>query len=153
MLVIRQSRQDRVDESCRRREVAKLAAAAFSVALIGMATPALATGEISCTNGKGGGVDLLVSHLDVLVVSRVTVNLGGKFWSSTTESMPGLPISLGQAFQDDKQLLVDIMDEGMGEVIGRLRVFYASEGEKRVAGGVFAFKGEGAFVVDCSEPE
>jgi hypothetical protein len=130
-----------------------LAAAALSLALAGMATPALATGEISCSNGKGAGLDLLVSHLDVLVVSRVTVNIGDKFWSSTTESMPGLPISLGQAFQDDSQLLVDLMDDGMSEVIGRLRVFYASEGDSRVAGGVFTLKGEGAFVVDCSEPE
>jgi hypothetical protein len=131
----------------------KLTVAALAAAFACAATPALATGEISCANGKGGGVDLLVGHLDVLVVSRVTVSLGGKFWSSTPESVPGLPISLGQAFEDDKELLVDIMDDGMGEVIGRLRVFYASEGEKRVAGGVFSFKGEGAFVVDCSEPE
>jgi len=126
--------------------------AAILVALATLTAPAYATGEIVCS-GKGASVDLLVSHLDVLVVSRVLVTVGDQSWSSTPDSMPGLPISLGQAFEDDRQLLVDIMDDGMGEVIGKLRVFDATEGDRRVSGGVFSFKGEGVWVVDCTEPE
>lgn len=126
--------------------------AALGIALAAWAMPAHATGEIVCSGG-GASVDLLVGHLDVLVVSRVLVTVGDKSWSSTPESMPGLPISLGQAFEDDRQLLVDIMDDGMGKIIGRLRVFYAADGDKRVSGGVFSFEGEGAWVVDCTEPE
>ena len=129
----------------------KRALAAFSFAFA--CTPAFATGEIVCSNGKGVTVDLLVGHLDGLFVSRVLVSVDDKYWSSTPESMPGLPISVGQAFEDDRQILFDIMDDNMGQVIGRLRVFKATEGDKSVSGGVFSLKDEGAFVVDCSDPE
>lgn len=125
----------------------------LAAGLLASAVPAMATGEISCGNGKGVGVDLLVGNVDVLSISRVVVTVGDKVWSSTPESWPGTPIAVGQAFEDDHQLVLDITDEGVSEIIGRLRVFKASEGETSVAGGVFAWKGEGAFVVDCSEPE
>ena len=65
--------------------------------------------------------------------------------------MPGKPITIGQGFEDDRQLVVDITDEAVNEIIGRLRVFKAEEGGSRAAGGVFSFKGHGAFAVDCSE--
>lgn len=121
--------------------------------LVAFVAPAHATGEFSCGNGKGVGVDLLVGDVDVLSISRVVVTVGDKVWSSTPESWPGMPIAVGQAFEDDRQLVLDIVDDGVSEVLGRLRVFMASEGETSVAGGVFTWKGEGAFVVDCSEPE
>ncbi|MDQ6432872.1 hypothetical protein RB623_02245 [Mesorhizobium sp. LHD-90] len=121
--------------------------------LLASAAPAMATGEISCGDGEGVGIDLLVGHVDVLSVSRVVVTVGDKMWSSTPKSWPGTPIAVGQAFEDDRQLVLDITDEGVNEIIGRLRVFKASEGETSVASGVFAWKGEGAFVVDCSEPQ
>jgi hypothetical protein len=121
--------------------------------LLASAVPAMATGEISCGNGKGVGIDLLVGHVDVLSISRVVVTVGEKVWSSTPESWPGTPIAVGQAFEDDRQLVLDITDDGVTEIIGRLRIFKAIEGETSVAGGVFSLKDEGAFVVDCSEPE
>ncbi|WP_442578249.1 hypothetical protein ACSBOB_22240 [Mesorhizobium sp. ASY16-5R] len=121
--------------------------------LMASAVPAMATGEISCGNGKGVGVDLLVGHVDVLSISRVVVTVGEKVWSSTPESWPGTPIAVGQAFEDDHQLMLDITDDGVNEIISRLRVFKASEGDTSAAGGVFSLKGEGAFVVDCSEPQ
>jgi hypothetical protein len=125
----------------------------FLAGLLAFAAPAQATGEFSCGNGKGVGVDLLVGHVDVLSIARVVVTVGDKVWSSTPESWPGTPIAVGQAFEDDRQLMLDITDDGVSEILGRLRVFKASEGETSVAGGVFTWKGEGAFVVDCSEPE
>lgn len=125
----------------------------FLAGLMASVAPAMATGEISCGNGKGVGVDLLVGHVDVLSISRVVVTVGEKVWSSTPQSWPGTPITVGQAFEDDRQLVLDITDDAVTEIIGRLRVFKASEGETSVAGGVFSLKGEGAFVVDCSEPE
>lgn len=121
--------------------------------MLASALPAMATGEVSCGNGKEVGIDLLVGHVDVLSISRVVVTIGEKVWSSTPESWPGTPIAVGQAFEDDRQLVLDITDGGVTEIIGRLRVFKASEGETSVAGGVFSLKGEGAYVVDCSEPE
>jgi hypothetical protein len=64
-----------------------------------------------------------------------------------------LPISVGQAYEDDRELLLDVTDDGVSEIIGRLRLVKLSEGDRNVMAGVFSFKGEGVFAVDCSEPE
>jgi hypothetical protein len=130
----------------------KRALAAFAVACA-LSSPALATGEISCSNGEGAGIDLLVGHVDVLSIARVVVTIGGKTWSSTPDSYPGTPISVGQAFEDERQLMLDITDDGVNEILGRLRLFKLSEGDSSAMAGVFSFKGEGAFAVDCAEPE
>jgi hypothetical protein len=131
----------------------KTAGAAVSLLIAGLATPAFATVEIVCGNGKDVSVDLLVGHAEVIYVDRILVDIGEKSWSSNPESMPGTPIGRGQAFEDDRQLLVDITSDETGEIVGRLRVFSAEEGEDIVSGGVFSFKGEGAWVVDCTDPE
>ena len=120
--------------------------------LLGIA-PAFATGEISCANGDGVGVDLLVGHLEVLHIARAVITVGDKVWSSTPESWPGIPITVGQAFEDDGQLLVDIADEAVNEVIARLRAIRLAEGDKAVTAGVLSIKGEGVWAVDCSEAE
>jgi hypothetical protein len=131
----------------------RAALAAFCTAFLGAASVAHATGELTCSNGEGVSVDLLVGHLDVLSVARATVDIGDKSWSTQPEIMPGEPITVGQAFEDDNQLLLDLMDKDMAVVLGRLRVFKAAEGDTNVTGGVFSFKGVGAFVVDCSEDQ
>ena len=123
-----------------------LLASAFAVA----AWPAQATGEIAC-GGKGVSIDLLVGRLDVLSIARAVIEIGGTTWSSTPDSWPGKAITVGQGFADDRVLAVDFTDENVDEVIGQLRVFKGAEGESRAAGGVFTFKGHGAFVVDCSD--
>ena len=117
------------------------------------AAPAFATGEISCANGDGAGIDLLVGRLDVLHVARAVITVGDKVWSSTPESWPGIPITVGQAFEDDTQLLVDITDEAVDEVIARLRAVKLADGDTTVTAGVLSVKGEGVWAVDCSEPE
>jgi hypothetical protein len=123
-----------------------LVASAFLLA----ATPAFATGELTCAGG-GASVDLLVGHVDVLSISRAVIVIGDQTWSSTPESYPGTPISVGQGFEDDRMLAVDFTDDNVSEIIGRLRVVKAEEGDSRAAGGVLTFKGKGAFVVDCSD--
>jgi hypothetical protein len=117
------------------------------------AVPAFATGEISCGNGNGASIDLLVGHLDVLSISRAVITVGDKVWSSTPESWPGMPITVGQAFEDDGQLLVDITDENVNEVMARLRAVKLTEGDTTVTAGVLSLKGEGVWAVDCSEAE
>jgi hypothetical protein len=126
--------------------------AALLLVLAGWAAPANATGEIVCGDGKGVSVDMLVGHVEVLSISRILVDIGDKSWSTQPDLMPGTLIAVGQAFEDDRQLAVDIIDETF-EVLGRLRVFKATEGDVSVLGGVFSFKDEGAFVVDCSDPQ
>jgi hypothetical protein len=118
-----------------------------------LSAPAYATGELTCGNGKDVSIDLLVGHVDVLSISRLVVRVGDKTWSSTPDSFPGQPILVGQAFEDDKHLLLDITDEAVNEVVGRLRVVKLQEGESRVSAGVLGMKGVGAWAVECSEGE
>ena len=112
--------------------------------------PARATGELTC-GGEGVSVDLLVGHMDVLSIARAVVTIGDKTWSTAPDLFPGTPITIGQAFEDDRMLVVDFTDADVNQIIGRLRAVKAAEGEVRAVGGVFSFKDHGAFVVDCSE--
>lgn len=125
-------------------------AAALAFCLAATATPAVASGGIACT-GDGVEVDLSVGRLDVISVLRATVEIGDKVWSTDPEIVPGTPIAVGQAFEDESRLLVDFTDEAVNAIVGRLRVFFLTEGDGYAAGGVFSFKDEGVFVVDCSE--
>lgn len=120
--------------------------------LASITLPAHATGETSCV-GKGVAVDLLVGHMEVLSIARAVITIGDRTWSTQPDVMPGTEITVGQGFEDDRSLSVDFTDDAVSEVLGRLRVVKAGEGDSRAAGGVFTFKGHGAFVVDCSEPE
>ena len=124
---------------------------ALLVALLAcVALPAQATGELTC-GGEGASIDLLVGHMDVLAIARAVITIGNETWSTDPGIMPGIPITVGQGFEDDRMLVVDFTDENVNEVLGKLRVAKAEEGDSRVAGGVFTFRGKGAFVVDCSE--
>ena len=118
--------------------------------LASAAWPAQATGELTCA-GEGVSIDLLVGHMDVLSIARAVITIGSENWSTAPDIMPGTQITVGQGFEDDRMLVVDFTDGNVAEVLGRLRVVKAEEGDSRVAGGVFTFKGKGAFVVDCSE--
>jgi hypothetical protein len=124
--------------------------AAVLVAFAGYSSPALATGDMVCS-GEGVSIEMAVGHLEVLAVLGVTITIGDKTWSSRPEQIPGTPITVGQAYGDDRQMLVDITDDIVNEVLGRLMVFTASESGDHALGGVFSMKGEGAFAVSCSE--
>lgn len=113
------------------------------------ATPALATGDIVC-EAEGASVSMLIGRLPVLTILRGVVDIGDKTWSTEPNAVPGLGLAIGQAFEDDRQLIVDFTDANIEEVVGRLRVFSLEEGEDFVSAGVFSMKGEGAYIVDCS---
>lgn len=131
----------------------KRALAGLAVAMACSSSPALATGEMSCGNGKGVGIDLLVGHVDYLSVARIVIDVDGKTWSSQPDAMPGTPIVVGPAFEDDRQLLLDVLDAEASEVVARLRLFKLQEGETTAKAGVLSVKGEGAWPVECSEDE
>lgn len=124
-------------------------AASLMFLLAGAATPALATGSITC-EGENVTVDLLVGRLPVLSVLRAVITIGDRTWSTEPGVVAGEPVAVGQAFEGDGRLLLDLTDEGVSEVVGRLRAYTLEEGKDFVSGGVFSMKGEGAFLVDCS---
>jgi len=131
----------------------KPAFAMVSLAGALFSAPAHATGELSCGDGKDVSIDLLVGHVDVLSVARVVIHAGDKVWSSAPDVFPGEPIQVGQAFGDGSQLLLDVVDDGVTQIVGRLRLITLAEGDKRVTAGVLSVKGAGAWAVTCSDAE
>ena len=129
-----------------RRLIAGLIA---SLAVLSVVAPASASGEILC-EGDNVSVDLLVGRLPVLSVLRASIRIGEKVWSSDQTVTPGVPMAVGQQFEDEQHLRVDFTDVNIEEVIGRLRAFTLPEGDQVMTVGVLAVKGKGVFAVDCS---
>ena len=111
--------------------------------------PAHATGEVECTNGKGVVIHMLVGRLAVLQVLNATVLVGDDSWSTSKTTPEEKRIAVGQAFENDSQMLVDFMDSNLEKIVGKLRVVKLSEGGELRVGGVFSFEGQGVWEVTC----
>ncbi|MBX3532522.1 MAG: hypothetical protein KF849_18135 [Rhizobiaceae bacterium] len=109
------------------------------------ASPAHATGDISCT-GEGVSVDMLVGRLQVLSILRTVITLGDETWSSDQSYVKGTPITVGQAFEDDRFMAIDFMDDNLERIVGRIRVVNLDE----ISAGAFSMDGKGSWIVDCS---
>ncbi len=120
--------------------------------LLASANAAFATGDIFCRSAdERASVSMLVSRADTLTVLRTIISIGEESWSSDSNVQAGTPILAGQAYENDGILLVDFIGEPAGPVVARLKAFSSEEGGDYVSGGVFLFKGKGAWVVDCSD--
>ena len=119
--------------------------------LVAAGSPCLASGGIECTDAASEvTVALSAGHQDTLSIFRAVVTVRDETWSSDTSVVPGAPLVVGQAFENDGMLLVDFLGESAGSVIASLRAFNATEEDTFVSAGVFTFKGKGAWAVDCS---
>lgn len=125
----------------------------FLVVLAAMATPAAATEWTICSSkGDEASFSVLVGSLGIGTATEFKLEVGNKMWS--TRDGEGTVITRGQAFEDDKTILIDVMDEGMGAVVAQLRVFKAVEGDAPAAvGGTLRVPGVGAWVVSCEGGE
>ena len=120
--------------------------------LLASANAAFASGDIFCRSADDNlSVSLLVSRSDTLTILRTVISIGDETWSSDSSVQAGTPIHSGQAYENDGMLLVDFIGEAAGPIVARLKAFSSEDGGDYVSGGVFTFKGKGAFVVDCSE--
>ncbi|MER8864475.1 hypothetical protein NKI19_12280 [Mesorhizobium sp. M0751] len=128
------------------------AVAAIAFVLVAAATPALATESIVCSaDGGVASIDVLMGHTAVIAVARVWLDAGGKTW--TTDGQPGsTKVIVGQAFEDDDRMLIDLTDEGLSSIIARLRLVKASEQSSFAMGGALSIDGVGAWAVTCPEP-
>ncbi|MBL8789597.1 MAG: hypothetical protein JNM45_03810 [Rhizobiales bacterium] len=118
-----------------------------------LATPAAATEWTICSS-KGGeaSFSVLVGSLGIGTANEFKVEQGGRMWSTT--SGEGTPITRGQAFEDDRTILIDVMTEDMGTVVAELRAFKAREGDQPVAiGGILRMPGVGSWSVACDGGE
>ena len=132
-----------------KRRAIILAALISSVGL-----PAHATEWINCGSADNAAdFSILVSFMDVLALSGITMGVGETRWSSSEAYGPGAPIAVGQAFEDAETIRVDAMDDGMMKKIGELRVFKTTEGDaETILSGTLRIPGHGAWAVTCSGP-
>jgi hypothetical protein len=115
-------------------------------------TPSCATEWLNCADREGAAsMDLLLGAMEVAAVVGMTISAGEEAWASHVEYGPGLPITVGQAFENDQMLLVDAMDENLLSKIAELRLFKATEGDREpVYAGTLRIPGQGAWAVACS---
>lgn len=133
-----------------------LAAAAI---LSCLAVPATATEWVNCGDGEGKvSFDVLMGLMDVIAIDTVRIEANGKKWSNKPQAGE-TRIEIGQAFETADQMWIDVVDEGMGGFVAKLRLFKASEtvegsedGVFDATGGTLQMPGIGAWVVGCSGP-
>ncbi|MER9846518.1 hypothetical protein NKJ55_04020 [Mesorhizobium sp. M0106] len=128
------------------------AVAAIAFVLVAAATPALATESIVCSaDGGAASIDVLMGHTAVIAVARVWLDAGGKTW--TTDGQPGsTKVIVGQAFEDDERMLIDLTDEGLSSIVAKSRLVKASEQSSFAMGGTLSIDSVGAWAVTCPEP-
>ena len=132
-----------------------LAAAALSAALAG---PASATEWVICGDGEEKvSFEVLLGSLDVIAIDTIRISADGRQWSTKPDA--GMTkVEVGQAFDTGDQMWIDVLSEGMGGIVARLRLFTAheepaGEGEPFDAtGGILHMPGIGAWAVSCSGP-
>jgi hypothetical protein len=123
--------------------------AAALAALLLAPSAAHATEWMNCTAGLNtASIDLLMGEVPVAAVAAVNIEAGGKKWS-TQKTDGATPIAVGQAFETESELNVDVTDEAVSEIVARLRLSKASEGESFAAGGTLHIPGVGAWAVSC----
>lgn len=128
----------------------KQVAAALVVVLLTVA-PAWATEWLICSNsGNTASISVLLGAMNVIAVNDIKMEVGTKQWSTTPGE--GTLITRGQAFESADQMWIDITDKDMADIVARLRLFKATEGDNYASGGTLAITGEGAWPVACDGP-
>ena len=119
--------------------------------LAGLSSPAFATEWVNCADSTGeASFDFLVGGADVMSIAAITISVGEKVWASDVAYGPGDPIVVGQAFEDEESVQLDVMDDGVSTVVAQLRLFKAQEGESEfIYSGTLRIAGYGAWTVTC----
>jgi hypothetical protein len=113
---------------------------------------ASATETVSCSGV--GGSDAMIemnvgSGLPVTFVSWVRVGAGGETWSTLRLDSEAVPVNVYQAFDEPDMLRIDIADEPVSEVVMKIRILRAGEGENIVRAGTLHIVGHSVHAVLC----
>ncbi|WP_018687904.1 hypothetical protein [Ahrensia kielensis] len=109
---------------------------------------ASASANIECraVDGRSGEISMNVGRLDVLSVLSARVTAFGRTWSTTEGE--GTTIIVGQAFQDDKRMLVDFTDDSVDVVLISLRTVRVSTADEYGEAGILRI-GKAVYPVLC----
>jgi hypothetical protein len=122
-----------------------------------MTLPAHATEWLDCGDAEETvSIRVLLGAMDVIAVNTIEIAAQGQKWS-TAGGEGVTPITTGQAFETDDQIWIDVTDEGVNEIVGRLRLFKTFDNSEGVennsaTGGTLAITGRGVWAVSCSGP-
>ena len=129
----------------------RLGVAVLGLLFVGSgALPALATETAVCTNGDSASISLLLGSNEVIAPVRVEVSIDEKNWSTDPNAASSHRIKIGQAYEGNNQLLIDLTDATVGNVIIKLQLFEVEGNSGIVGGGTLWVKGTGAYAVACT---
>lgn len=114
---------------------------------------------VNCGDGEDKvSFDVLIGLMDVIAIDTIRIEANGKIWSNKPQ-VGETKIEVGQAFETADQMWIDVLSEGMGSFVAKLRLFKASETVEGSEDGVFdatagtlQMPGIGAWAVRCSGP-
>ena len=118
----------------------KLAIGAAAAAAAIVATPAFATGGLSCgpVSGAGPSLSLVIGHGVAPAIAAATVRDGRRLLS-TAGSSPALVIA--QSWIDGQDLRIDLVDRNVLRFEGRLRARFVPRSRTAQAVGTFSRNG------------
>jgi len=130
--------------------------AAVLAALLASAQPAAASEWLVCKaeGRQGPEIRVLLGAMNVIAVSRVDLTAGSQNWSTdpTVEGAGADRVTVGQAFEDDRGMMIDLTDEAVDKVVAELRLSKASDGGDVAMGGTLLVAGHGVWPVACIGP-
>lgn len=115
--------------------------------------PVAATEWMYCNDASSTvTVGLLLGEAGVLSIAGVILSNGDHVWASAVAYGPGDEVSVGQGFEDEHMLAVDLMDKDFA-LLAQLRLMKAQEGtEPTVLAGTLRMPGQGAWPISCDAP-
>lgn len=136
-----------------------LRAGLFAVVAIGASvTSALGSGTIDCASPDGEAtVHLSIGSLPVLAVIGAEVTTADHRFTLTSgeggaQEDATQPVIVGQAFQDDRHVMIDFTDPNVETVLASLRLFHATEERDGAMAGTLVVTGIGAWSITCIGP-
>lgn len=115
-----------------------------------LSAPAYATGTITCQSATGSVVELQIGFVAVDAIIGAYIEAGGSVWSTSIGQ--GTQISILQSFIGDEKIMADFGDSNLENIIARLRLFRASQGQDLAMAGTLQIADVGAYAVSCKGP-
>jgi hypothetical protein len=119
------------------------------------ASPAGATAGMDCTalDGSNASASINLPRLSFWATPNwVQVSAGEAQWS--TVEMDGFrPAALAQSFNDDQVFAIDLSDDQAMEIVARIRVLQADEGEELAFFGYVQIPGQSVHPITCGFTE
>lgn len=117
--------------------------------LLAMSAPAMATGALACRAGSGESLYIQVGFVVVTSVIGVDIVSSGTHWS--THDAEAEQLAIAQAFVDDTTIRIDLTDPNMENILARVRLFAARQGDDAAVAGILDMPGNGVYAMVCED--